>query len=68
MSCLNAVTVQQEFLCQRDAAILLGRSVPFIQKEERAGNFVAKYRVGKSALYRVSDVREWMERHREGHS
>ena len=64
MSCLNAA-VQQEFLCQRDVAVLLGRSVPFIQKVERAGNFVPKYRVGKSALYRVDDVRAWMEKHRQ---
>jgi predicted DNA-binding transcriptional regulator AlpA len=62
-TCLSAPSVRQEYLCQRDAAILLGRSVAFVQKLERAGNFVQKFRVGNSAMYRVDDIRAWMERH-----
>jgi hypothetical protein len=62
-SCLNAQSVRQEFVCQKDAATLLGRSVSWVQKQDRAGTFVPKYRVGRAAMYRADDIRSWMERH-----
>jgi predicted DNA-binding transcriptional regulator AlpA len=65
MQRLNAQTVQPEYVGQRDAAVFIGRSVSFVQKLDRNGAFVPKYRINRASSYRLSDIREWMERHLE---
>jgi predicted DNA-binding transcriptional regulator AlpA len=44
---------------------MLDTSRSGIAKLERAGQFVPRYTLGRNVYYRVQDVREWMERHRE---
>ena len=61
MSCLNAPMVQPEYLCQKDAAVLIGRSVAFLQKLARNGEGPRVYRHRRAAIYKVSELRQFVE-------
>lgn len=52
--------VQQEYLRRREAAAFIKMSVSFLEKAERAGTGPRMARLGKSPVYRVQDLRDWI--------
>lgn len=53
--------VQQEYLRRREAALFCKMSVSFLEKAERVGTGPKMSRLGKSPIYRVEDLRTWIE-------
>lgn len=65
MQRLNAQTVQPEFVSLTNAGIVIDKSRSYVQKMDRLGRFVPKYRINNSSFFKLSDIRSWMEKHLE---
>jgi predicted DNA-binding transcriptional regulator AlpA len=49
-----------EFLRRKDAAKFISMSVAFLRKAEREGRGPRMSRLGKSPVYSVADLRDWV--------
>lgn len=56
--------VAPQFVDERDAARYLGVSDRQVRKERKDGR-LRSYKFGASRRYRLSDLDEWAERHRD---
>lgn len=57
--------VKNEYLTKHEAAKLLGKSVPTLDRWNRLGTGPKRTRVGKTILYRKSALVEWLKRQEE---
>jgi predicted DNA-binding transcriptional regulator AlpA len=56
----EATTVAPEFLRRPQAAKFVGMSPAFLRKAEKNGQGPKCSRLGKSPVYKISDLREWV--------
>jgi hypothetical protein len=52
--------IQQEYLRRRQAALFCGMSISFLEKAERLGTGPKMSRLGKSPIYKVENLRNWI--------
>lgn len=57
---MSEASVQPEYLRRREAAVFCKMSVSFLEKAERLGTGPRMSRLGKSPVYRVQDLRDWI--------